>query len=434
MLRYRTDGSPLYVDLLGTLILPEEPEGDLEYYVIYRDISERKRAEAELRESLGRLEKAWEQTIQILASVVELRDPYTAGHQRRVAVLAQAVARELGLSEAEVRGVYLASLVHDVGKITVPAEVLSKPGVLSSVEFALIRTHAGAGYDILRNIDFPWPVAEIVLQHHERLDGSGYPTDFPERPSGRKHAFSPWRTWWRPWRRTVPTVLPAVSKKPLRKSTRARANATTPVSWHPAGIYSGRVSPFPLFPSSSSDRPFRVESVFGNSRRFLSLHRKRRFVVGAHELLPVHVVRQEIRAGGVRIEPVTPKPLEHLIPFVHVRGGHIAVQRDAPQFPIDQGGHLVAVQDGDALLVEFDEEEIGQAAELIDDLLPFCGHFVGLRQKNFAPAALAGIFRFRTKRSESGSMWRSSSYLRISNSARGLYRALQISKPRSSSM
>lgn len=175
VLRYRTDGRPLYVDLLGTLILPEEPEGDLEYYVIYRDISERKRAEAELRESLGRLEKAWEQTIQILASVVELRDPYTAGHQRRVAALAQAVARELDLSEADVRGVYLASLVHDVGKITVPAEVLSKPGVLSSVEFALIRTHAGAGYDILRNIDFPWPVAEIVLQHHERLDGSGYP-------------------------------------------------------------------------------------------------------------------------------------------------------------------------------------------------------------------------------------------------------------------
>jgi PAS domain S-box-containing protein/putative nucleotidyltransferase with HDIG domain len=175
VLRYRTDGRPLYVDLLGTLIPPEDHEGDLEYYVIYRDISERKRAEATLRESLARLERAWEQTIQILASVVELRDPYTAGHQRRVAVLAQAVARDLGLPEEEVRGIYLASLVHDVGKITVPAEVLSKPGVLSSVEFALIRTHAEAGYNILRNIDFPWPVAEIVLQHHERLDGSGYP-------------------------------------------------------------------------------------------------------------------------------------------------------------------------------------------------------------------------------------------------------------------
>lgn len=175
VLRYRTDGTPLHVDLLGTLIISESSESDLEYYVIYRDISERKRAETELRRSFERLEAAWEQTIQILASVVELRDPYTAGHQRRVAVLAQAVARHMELSEAEVRGVYLASLVHDVGKITIPAEVLSKPGVLSTVEFALIRTHAGAGYDILRNIDFPWPVADIVLQHHERLDGSGYP-------------------------------------------------------------------------------------------------------------------------------------------------------------------------------------------------------------------------------------------------------------------
>ncbi len=110
-----------------------------------------------------------------MGHVVETRDPYTAGHERRVAELAVALGAELGLPAAELEGLRLAALIHDIGKIAVPAEILAKPGRLSEVEFNLIRQHARAGYEILAAIDFGAPVAEIVLQHHERLDGSGYP-------------------------------------------------------------------------------------------------------------------------------------------------------------------------------------------------------------------------------------------------------------------
>jgi putative nucleotidyltransferase with HDIG domain len=104
-----------------------------------------------------------------------MRDPYTAGHQQRVAQLARAIARELGMPEAEIHSLYLASIVHDLGKIHIPAEILSKPGRLSPIEYELIKTHATAGFDLLKAVDFPWPIAQIVSQHHERLDGSGYP-------------------------------------------------------------------------------------------------------------------------------------------------------------------------------------------------------------------------------------------------------------------
>ncbi len=114
-------------------------------------------------------------SIGTLAAIVEMRDPYTAGHQRRVSELAVAIARELNLPEETVEGIHLASVVHDVGKIRVPSEILSKPGQLSALEFSLIKEHAQNGYEILKNIDFPWSIAKIVLQHHERLDGSGYP-------------------------------------------------------------------------------------------------------------------------------------------------------------------------------------------------------------------------------------------------------------------
>jgi PAS domain S-box-containing protein len=122
-----------------------------------------------------RLQASMESTIQALASAVELRDPYTAGHQRRVAQLSVAVSRSMGWTEEQTQVVYLAGVVHDIGKIAVPAEILSKPGRLSETEMMLVREHASAGYDILRPVDFPWPIAQIVLQHHERMDGSGYP-------------------------------------------------------------------------------------------------------------------------------------------------------------------------------------------------------------------------------------------------------------------
>jgi len=116
-----------------------------------------------------------EATVGAIASTVELRDPYTAGHQQRVAQLAVAIATDLGLPPPDIHGIHLAGIVHDVGKINIPAEILNKPGKLTALEFALIQGHVEAGYEILRGVDFPWPIAEIVREHHERLDGSGYP-------------------------------------------------------------------------------------------------------------------------------------------------------------------------------------------------------------------------------------------------------------------
>jgi putative nucleotidyltransferase with HDIG domain len=121
------------------------------------------------------LRQSLEQSIQTIASTVEARDPYTAGHQVRVAQLATAIAREMGLPEEQVNGIQLAAIVHDLGKIHIPAEILARPGKISDIEFSLIKTHPQAGYDILKDVKFPWPIAEMVLQHHEKLDGSGYP-------------------------------------------------------------------------------------------------------------------------------------------------------------------------------------------------------------------------------------------------------------------
>jgi putative nucleotidyltransferase with HDIG domain len=110
-----------------------------------------------------------------MANAVEVRDPYTAGHQRRVAGLAAAIARELGLNEEQIHGLKLAATIHDLGKLQVPMEILNKPGKLTQLEYQLIQTHVQAGFDIVKDVSFPWPIAEMILQHHERLDGSGYP-------------------------------------------------------------------------------------------------------------------------------------------------------------------------------------------------------------------------------------------------------------------
>ncbi len=106
---------------------------------------------------------------------MESRDPYTAGHQRRVAELAKAIASEMGLPAHTVEGIHFGALIHDIGKIQVPSELLSKPTKLSKLEFELIKTHPQAGYEIIKGVEFPWPIALMALQHHERLDGSGYP-------------------------------------------------------------------------------------------------------------------------------------------------------------------------------------------------------------------------------------------------------------------
>ena len=138
-------------------------------------IVEHRRMEEKLKETLAKLREAFDATIQALALTVERRDPYTAGHQRRVADLARAIADEMALAREQVDAICLAAVIHDIGKISVPAEILSKPGRLSPVEFELIKMHPRVGYDILSKIEFPGPVAEVVLQHHERMGGSGYP-------------------------------------------------------------------------------------------------------------------------------------------------------------------------------------------------------------------------------------------------------------------
>lgn len=130
-----------------------------------------------LMESEARLKHNLLETVSAVAAMVELRDPYTAGHQRRVAQIAEAIAHEMGLADEHIEGLNLAAVVHDLGKINVPSEILSKPGHLTDVEFALIKQHPEFGYEILKGIDFPWPIAEIVRQHHERLDGTGYPQE-----------------------------------------------------------------------------------------------------------------------------------------------------------------------------------------------------------------------------------------------------------------
>lgn len=141
----------------------------------FADITERKQAEEKLQVSLNNLRRGLAGTIQAMAMIVETRDPYTAGHQRRTTNLARAIAQEMGLADEKVDGIRMAGVIHDLGKISVPAEILSKPGSINDLEYNLIKIHAEAGYDILKGIDFPWPIAQIVLQHHERLDGSGYP-------------------------------------------------------------------------------------------------------------------------------------------------------------------------------------------------------------------------------------------------------------------
>jgi HD-GYP domain-containing protein (c-di-GMP phosphodiesterase class II) len=142
---------------------------------VSQDITERKRAEESLRGTLNSLRKAVGTTIQVMVSAVETRDPYTAGHQIRSADLARAIAIEMGLPQEKIDGIRMAGSIHDIGKLSIPAEILSKPKKLTEIEFSLIKEHSRSGYEMLKDVESPWPLAEIVYQHHERMDGSGYP-------------------------------------------------------------------------------------------------------------------------------------------------------------------------------------------------------------------------------------------------------------------
>ena len=149
--------------------------GEKQSQVIYQDITERSQAEEKLNETLENLRKAIKTTIQVLGTASEARDPYTAGHQRKVADLARAIATEMGLSHEKIEGIRMASSIHDIGKISIPAEILSKPTNLTKTEFSLIKEHSQSGYEMLKDMESPWPLAQIIFQHHERMDGSGYP-------------------------------------------------------------------------------------------------------------------------------------------------------------------------------------------------------------------------------------------------------------------
>ena len=142
---------------------------------IIEDITERKQSEEQLQQTLESLKKAVGTTIQVLVSAIESRDPYTSGHQSRSADLARVIATEMGLTQDKIEGIRMAGIIHDIGKLSIPAEILSKPTKLTEIEFSLIKEHSRSGYEMLKDVESPWPLAEIVYQHHERMNGSGYP-------------------------------------------------------------------------------------------------------------------------------------------------------------------------------------------------------------------------------------------------------------------
>jgi PAS domain S-box-containing protein len=184
----RKNGSRFLADLLVT-VLKDSSDQVRGYALMIRDITEhheakkalwdslaqRKTLEKERERTMERLKQAVAGTVQVISQIVERRDPYTAGHQQRVSGLAQSIAGGMGLSVEAVEGIRMAGMIHDLGKIAVPAEILVKPSRLSDLEMKLIRVHPETGFEIIKNIDFPWPLADIVHQHHERMDGSGYP-------------------------------------------------------------------------------------------------------------------------------------------------------------------------------------------------------------------------------------------------------------------
>jgi len=165
-------GDTRWVEISTVLIEWEGKPATLDYY---SDITERKLAEEKLRKSYESLKKTLNDAIDTMAKIVETRDPYTSGHQHKVADLATAIAREMKLEETRIDQLRMAAVIHDIGKLYVPSDILSKPGHLTEIEFSLIKTHPQSGYDIVKGMDFPCNIAKAVLQHHERLDGSGYP-------------------------------------------------------------------------------------------------------------------------------------------------------------------------------------------------------------------------------------------------------------------
>lgn len=171
---HKKDGRTFWV-VLNAMAIKDEQGNILYNEGLVEDITLRKQAEENLKESLERLKRAVNTTIQVLVSALEIRDPYTAGHQSRSANLACAIATEMGLPQNKIDGIRMAGVIHDIGKLSIPVEILSKPSKLTNLEFALIKEHSQSGFEMLKDIESPWPLAKIVQQHHERMNGTGYP-------------------------------------------------------------------------------------------------------------------------------------------------------------------------------------------------------------------------------------------------------------------
>jgi PAS domain S-box-containing protein/putative nucleotidyltransferase with HDIG domain len=172
--RSRKDGTGVVISLSAA---PLASDGGVAqgFIVLMDDITARKRQDVELQATIGRLERAIDGSVHVIAKLVETRDPYTAGHEERVAALAVAIATRMGLSDDTLQEIRTAGIVHDIGKISVPAEILTKPTRLTDPEWSIIKVHPQVAHEILQVVDFDWPIADIVAQHHERIDGSGYP-------------------------------------------------------------------------------------------------------------------------------------------------------------------------------------------------------------------------------------------------------------------
>jgi PAS domain S-box-containing protein/putative nucleotidyltransferase with HDIG domain len=170
----KKDGTPMICSVSAVAVKDEH--GAVQYYDgIIEDITARKHTEEDRQKNFMKLDRILEETVDALASTLGKRDPYTGGHQKRVTSLACSIAAEMGLPSNQIKGLRLAGLLHDIGKIAIPAEILSKPSRLTEAEFNIVKDHPQIGHDIIKSVEFPWPIADIVLQHHELLDGSGYP-------------------------------------------------------------------------------------------------------------------------------------------------------------------------------------------------------------------------------------------------------------------
>ena len=187
----------------------------------------RRNLEQMLEARTVRLREAMEGIIRAMSLTVESRDPYTSGHQQRVARLAGAMAKEMGLSNDQAQGIRMAGMIHDLGKISVPTDILTKPTRLTDIEFSLIKSHAQVGYDILKEIEFPWPIARMVHQHHEKMDGSGYPLGLSGEDILLEPASFALRMWWRPWPLIVLTGPHSDWIKPWKRFPLIRGNSMT---------------------------------------------------------------------------------------------------------------------------------------------------------------------------------------------------------------